>query len=54
VDLRYGEPVPIAAATVRVSVRYDDGSTHALEDANLLVRRPGATGTAIPRYHQRP
>jgi GT2 family glycosyltransferase len=54
VDLRYGEPVPIAAATVRVSVRYDDGSTHALEDANLLVRRPGATRTAIPRYHQRP
>ena len=52
VDLRYFGTVPIEDAAIRVSVQYLDGSRHALEDANLLVRRPDPTVAAVP-YHQR-
>lgn len=49
VDLRYAGTVPTEALTIRASVRYDDGSIHALEDANLLVRRPDPRGPMAPR-----
>jgi GT2 family glycosyltransferase len=38
-DLRYDRPVTIAEAGLRASARYEDGTSAALEDANLLIRR---------------